>query len=391
MKAEGGCWTSLVLLWICGVNLRLTILSIPPVISIIQAELNLTGTQVGLLSGLPVLMFAIAATPGSTLVAWLGVRRALLIGLAITAAGAAMRVAPSNVWQLYLTSIITSSGVALMQPTMAAAVRAWVPQRAAFGTAVYTNGLIFGEIIPVAVMLPFVLPWLGDWRLALGLWCVPVLATAFLLLISQPSSRAAPLTAWKVIWFPDLGSSLNWRIGLILGSVSSAYFCTNGFLPAHLNGSGRPELVSPALTALNLGQLPTSFLLLFIADRIQSKRWPYLLFGLLFIACIIGIMNSASHWTVAWSGLVGATCGAALTLALALPPLFCRHPDEVARVSASAFAISYGFTILVSFVSGLAWDRAGTVNAALMSILVGVLPIVVLAPTLFLPKPAEEK
>lgn len=390
MKTEGAFWTSLVLLWACGANLRLTILSVPPVIPIIQDDLNLSGAQVGLLSGLPVFMFAIAAAPGSTLVAWLDVRRALLTGLAITAAGAAMRAASSTPWQLYLTSLVMSSGVALMQPTMAAAVRAWVPQRAAFGTAVYTNGLIVGEIIPVAVMLPFMLPWFGDWRPALGIWSVPVLATAFLVAMSRLPSGAAPASVRKVKWFPDLGSSLSWRIGLILGSVSSAYFCTNGFLPAYLNGKGHPELVSPALTALNLGQLPTSFLLLFTADRIQGKRWPYLLFGLLLIACIIGIMSSAGHWAVVWAALVGATCGAALTLALALPPLFCRHPDEVARVSASAFAVSYGFAMLVSFVSGLAWDRAGSVNAALISILLGVLPIVVLAPTLDLRKPISE-
>ncbi len=182
-------WSSLFLLWTCGASLRLTILAVPPVISIIQQDLHLSGTEVGLLSGIPVILFALAATPGSTLVARLGVRRALLVGLTVTAVGAALRAASANSWQLYLTSILMSSGVAIMQPVMAAAVRAWVPDRAIFGTAVYTNGLIVGEVIPVAVMLPILLPYFGNWRAALGIWSVPVIATAILVAILQPTSH----------------------------------------------------------------------------------------------------------------------------------------------------------------------------------------------------------
>jgi CP family cyanate transporter-like MFS transporter len=76
-----------------------------------------------------------------------------------------------------------SLGIATMQPAMAAAVRAWIPERATFGTAVYTNGLIIGEIIPVATMLPLVLPHLGSWRPALGIWSIPLVGTAILVAI----------------------------------------------------------------------------------------------------------------------------------------------------------------------------------------------------------------
>jgi MFS transporter, CP family, cyanate transporter len=375
---------SLFLLWTCGASLRLTVLAVPPLISIIQQDLHLSGTDVGLLSGIPVIVFAFAATPGSTLISRYGLRSTLLTGLAIAAIGGALRGATSNAWQLYLTSIVMSLGIAIMQPAMAAAVRAWIPERATFGTAVYTNGLIVGEIIPVATMLALVLPHLGSWRPALAIWSIPLVGTALLVAILRPRSTNAAIIGQPVRWLPELNSRLNWRIGLILGSVTSTYFCINGFLPAYLNGNGHPELVSAALTALNLGQIPTSFLLLFAADKVQGRRWPYVLFGLLFIACVIGIMSSASYWTVVWAALVGATCGAALVLGLALSPLLCRHPDDVARTSAAAFAIAYSFAMLISFVSGAAWDIAGNVSAALFPIFLGTLPISILAPTLAL-------
>jgi CP family cyanate transporter-like MFS transporter len=382
MKKESTSPALLFILWTCGASLRLTVWAIPPIIPIILQDLHLSGTELGLLYGVPAIVFAIAATPGSTLVGRVGVRSTLLTGLVIAAIGGALRGVTSNAWQLYLTSIVMSSGIAIMQPAMAAAVRAWIPERATFGTAVYTNGLMVGQVIPVATMLPLVLPHLGSWRLALGIWSIPLVGTAILVAILHPRSTTHAIIGHRVRWLPEWNSSLNWRIGLILGSVISTFFCINGFLPAYLKETGHSELISTALTALNLGQIPTSLLLLLAADKIQGRRWPYLLFGPLFIGCLIGIMSSTSYWTVFWVALVGATAGAALALGLALAPLLCHHPEDVARTTAAALGISWSFAMLISFLSGGAWDLVGKVDAALIPIFLGTLPILLLTPTL---------
>lgn len=369
------------LLWTCGVSLRLTVLAVPPVISLIQRDINLSGTEIGLLSGIPVVVFAIFAAPGSIVIARMGVRVALVSGLLIAAGGTLLRSGASTAWQLYLTTMLMSVGIAIMQPAMAAAVREWVPKRSAFGTAVYTNGLIMGEIIPVATMLPFVLPYFsGSWRPALGVWSLPLIATAIAVAMFVPKSEANVATRRVAGWLPQWNSRLNWRIGLTMGSVTSTYFSINGFLPAYLNGNGHQELTSAVLTALNAGQIPASFLLLLAADRLQGKRWPYLVLGALSSCCVVGMMTSASAWTVFWAGLAGFSLGAALVLALALAPLLCSNPDDVAVTSAAAFAISYGFAMLVSLLSGAAWDLAGNVNAAFIPILLGGLPILLTAP-----------
>jgi MFS transporter, CP family, cyanate transporter len=376
-------WAALLLLWTCGASLRLTVLAVPPVLPIIQQDLQLNGTQVGLLSGIPVILFAIAAIPGSSLIARVGVRKALLAGLAVAAFGGMTRAFAGSLSLLFFTTVLMSSGIAAMQPAMAAAVRSWIPERPTFGTAVYSNGLLTGEIIPVAMMLPVVLPLFGRWQPALGVWSVPLIVTAILVLLLCPRQNSA-LPRVPIRWLPQLGSRLNWRLGLILGSTASTYFCVNGFLPALLGGRHHPELISPALTALNLGQIPTSLLLLIVADRLQGKRWPYALCGPLMIACLVGISYSSGLGIILWSALLGATCGGALVLGLALAPLLCRHPDEVALTSASAFAISYSFAMLISLLAGAAWDVTGKVDYAQIPIAMGALPILILVPTLSL-------
>ena len=78
-------------LWLVGADLRLTVLAVPPVLPLIHRDFALSERAVGALSGLPVLLFGIAAIPGSLLIARLGARRAAIAGLLVVAAASAAR------------------------------------------------------------------------------------------------------------------------------------------------------------------------------------------------------------------------------------------------------------------------------------------------------------
>ena len=371
----------LTLLWLFGTGLRFAILAMPPVISIVQADLGLSGTQIGLLSGLPVILFAAVAVPGSLLIARLGVLPTLVIGLLITAAGSSLRGLVSTISQLYVATIVMAAGVAMMQPAMPAAVRKWVPKHVAFGTAVYTNGMIVGEIIPVATMLPIVLPLIGDnWRAGVAVWSIPLVGIALFAWMLAPSADPASSSTAKVApasWWPNWRDPLVWRLGFILGSVNSLYFCTNVFLPAYLESVGRADLISAGLTALNVGQLPASLLLVFVADRVERRGWPYVFFGLLALISLGGLVLTTSSWTIFWAGLLGFACGAALALGLALSPLL-SEPHDVPRVSAAMFTVSYMFAMAISVLSGAVWDWTGFVRFAFLPIALSALPIILL-------------
>ena len=58
---------ALILLWLAGTGLRITLLAVPPVIPLIHSELHLTETEIGTLGTLPSLLLAAAAIPGSAL------------------------------------------------------------------------------------------------------------------------------------------------------------------------------------------------------------------------------------------------------------------------------------------------------------------------------------
>jgi CP family cyanate transporter-like MFS transporter len=375
--------SALLLLWLAGNALRLTILAVPPVIPLIHDQLHMSATQIGILTGLPSMLLAAAAVPGSLIVALLGVRSALVVGLLATAIGGALRGLFPDVGWLYAMTVATAGGVAIMQVTMPSAVRAWVPERIAFATAVYTNGLLIGEVLPVALTLPLVLPLVGTWQWGFVFWSVPVAAIAVVILTRAPVAHEATAGSAPVKrrWWPDWRDSLIWRLGFMLGTVNAVYFATNAFIPDYLRGHGQGEWISAALTGLNAGQLPASALMLAFASRLQLKAWPIIAVGVTCIAATAGIVFGSGPVVVAAASLLGFSAASILILVLALPPLL-SPPDDVHRVTAAMFTISYSCAVVIPIISGMLWDLSGIAALAFAPIGFSGFLLIVLAPAI---------
>jgi MFS transporter, CP family, cyanate transporter len=368
------------LLWLAGNGLRITILAVPPVIPLIRAELGMSETQVGILTGLPPVLFACTAVLGSLLIARFGALTTLIVGLLATAAGSALRGAAPDIALLYGATIVTGFGVAIMHPSLPPLVRSWLPHRIGFGTALFTNGLLVGEILPVALTIPVVLPLLHDsWRASFLLWAVPVVLIAVTLWLLAPRPAAAVQQA-PLRWWPDWRDPLIWKLGIALGGANAMYFTANAFLPDFLHHLQRPDLVSPALTALNVGQIPASFLLLACAGRLERRAWPLVIGGAGALAAIIGIAVLPPGGVVACAAVLGFFNAAILILMLALPPLLAP-PQDVHRVSAAMFTISYSCAVITPVFSGLAWDLTGVPWSAFVPLGACALVMMALAPT----------
>ena len=370
-------FSALFLLWLAGNGLRLTILAIPPVLALIIVDLKLSGTEVGILNAIPVSLFALVAVPGSLLIARVGAVPALIIGLLIAAAGSALRGFASDPWMLYITTIVMAAGIAVMQPSLPPTVRQWVPNRIGFATAVYTNGLLCGEIFPVAfagVLLPLLA---GSWRASLVLWSIPLVVIAIIIFLLQPGGKSAPVSRHH-LWMPDWRDPLLWKVGIIMSAANQLYFCTNAFLPGFLLQTGRTDLIGPALTALNVGQLPASFILLAMASRWERRKWPLLAAVAIGVLGIAGTLAFTGTWGVVLSAaMIGFACAVILTLVLALPALLIA-PDDVPRMSAGVFTLGYGFAMTMSILGGIAWDISGKAMFAFLPVTVWLLPAVIL-------------
>jgi MFS transporter, CP family, cyanate transporter len=368
------------LLWLAGVGLRVTILAVPPVITLIHSDLRLTETQVGILIGLPSLLFAVAAVPGSLLIARLGARRVLIAGMLLNGIAAGLRGAAPDVGFLYGMTILMGTGVSIAQPTLPPLVQAWMPNRITLGTALFSNGILVGGILTVTLTIPWLLPLVGgSWRWSF----VPSSAAAVLIalpigsLAPRPRGHDAPRR--NRAWWPDWRDPLVWQLGLILGTTNSIYFAFNAFLPDYLTTTGQGELVGTNLIAINLGQLAVSMWLLLFAGRLDLRAWPLVVSGLGMAAGAGAILFVHGNWTIFPSALLGATSAVILILGLALPALLSA-PQDTHRLAAGMFTISYGCAVALPILSGLAWDVTGRAAAAFLPMIAFALALLWLAP-----------
>jgi MFS transporter, CP family, cyanate transporter len=368
----------LALLWLGGFDLRVTLLAVPPLIPAIHRDLGLDEKGVSILTGLPVLLLAIAAIPGSLLIARMGARRALVAGLLAVGVGSALRGVGPLLPVLFAMTLAMGAGVAVCQPAFPTLTREWFPARIALATAVYSNGLLVGEFIPASLTGPLVAPALGgSWPATLALWSAPAFVTAALLLLAtrrEPERPAGP----RRLWLPDFRDGRMWRVGLVMGFASAAYFGTNTFIPDFVRVTGHPGLKDAGLTALNGCQLAASLVILGLGPRLVGARWPFVLAGALLTGGPLGVVLTSGAWIVLWASVIGFASALALILTLALPPLLAAEAD-VPRLSAGIFLIMYGSSFVGPLVGGAAWDATGRPAAPFLVLAAGGAAMAVLA------------
>jgi MFS transporter, CP family, cyanate transporter len=381
----GGAVRLLCLLWLAGVAMRMTLLAVPPIIPLVHEELHMSETQIGLLMGLPLAMFALAAVPGSLLIARVGARLALVLGLVIAAIAGGARGAAIDVGTLYAASIVTGLGIAVMQPGMPTLVRDWLPGRISLGTVFYSNGMMIGAILPPVLTIPLVLPVIGgSWRLNFVFWALPaaLIALVFLLLSPKepPNDRQTKTNANAsgASWWPDWKNPLIWLLGLAFGSNNSPFFAANAFLGDYLVSEGSGRILGLALTSLNGAQIFAFAILFLMADRVTQRAWPFLLCGPCMLAGFLGlIFLSSPAAVIICTALIGVSTALTMTSTLALPALLAP-PGDVPRIAAGMFTVSYTCAIIIPTICGALWDTTGKPWTAFLPLCVCAVTLAVL-------------
>jgi CP family cyanate transporter-like MFS transporter len=348
----------LLLLWLGGIDLRLTMLAVPPLIPLIHRELHLDEKSIGALVSLPVLILAVASVPGSLLIAKLGVRRALLIGLCLVGVFSALRGFGPSTPVLYTATFLMGVGVAVSQPAFPSLVREWFPRRIAIATAVYSNGILVGETLPTALTTPVgVLPLAhGDWRWAIAMWSVIVLLSAAGIVLAAPAGRSV-VKGVASRWWPSWRESQAVRIGLVMGMASAVYFGSNAYIPDFLDQTGRHNLISPTLLALNGAQLLTAPTVA-IWQRLLTGKIGFVGSSVLMAVAQLGIVLTPGVGVVLWALVLGFAAALSFIVVLTLPPRLAAAGD-VHRMSAAIFTVQYAVAFILPLIAGALWDATG--------------------------------
>lgn len=356
MRLTRADWVHLLMLWLGGIDLRLTLLAIPPVIPLIHHELHLDEKAAGALVSLPVLVLAIAAVPGSLLIAKLGVRGALIAGLGFIALFGAVRGIGPSTPVIFSATFLMGVGIAVSQPAFPALVREWFPRRIAIATAAYTNGILIGETIPTLFTTPVgvLTAAHGDWRWAIASWSAIVLVTGVVIVVTVPRSIRSEA---RSRWWPSWREGQTIRVGLVMGMASAVYFASNAYIPDFLDQTGRHQLIAPTLAVLNASQLLTAPAVIIWSDLLTG-RLSFIGSSALMAVAQIGLIFAPGPFVLPCAFVLGFACALTFIAALTVPARMAAAGD-VHRMSAALLTLQYGTGFAFSLIAGALWDASG--------------------------------
>ena len=347
-------------------NLRPALTSVAPLIGQIRTDTGVSNGVAGLLTGLPLLAFAVLSPIAPRLARRFDMERVLLASLLVLAVGILLRSA-GVVAALFLGTAILGAAIAVGNVLLPSLVKREFPERTGLMTSTYTTALAVSAAIAAGASFPIAYQ-VDGWRGSLALWALLALVAAvawFPQIRSADPANASTGTSRGVtgLW----GSVLAWQVTLFMGLQSLGYYVVLTWLPEILQEEVGVS-ASQAGWMLALAQVvvsPAMFIAPVLADRRPSQYSVVVVAVTLTGVGTLGLLVAASTATVLWIVLLGLGQGACFSLALTFFAL--RAPDSEHAAALSGMAQSIGYLLAAGgpFLFGLLRDATHAWTAPL--------------------------
>ncbi len=348
-------------------NLRPGITSVGAILGLIQADLGMTHTQLGLLTTLPLLAFSTASLFTSQLTRRIGLERSLMVGLIMIGAGTIMR-GLGGIPLLYVSTVIMGGGIGMSNVVLIPLVKNRMANHAAMMTAVYTLGMSVFSALGSGLTAPVAVDLEAGWRGGLMIWGLIALVTIPVWFIQLKSRYAPPksstlqepgVSIWK--------SRRAWQVTVFMGIQSFIFYALASWGPEILIHKGFSlEESGWALFYLQILSLPAVFLLPILAERPGYLRYLVLaMSGAFFLAFILLL---SSDRTVLYLALTVAAqaAGGSISLSYYLISKSTQKSENTVKLSGMAQSFGYYIAAAGPFVVGWLFDLIRDWNVILM-------------------------
>jgi MFS transporter, CP family, cyanate transporter len=356
-----------------GLNLRIAVASIPPIVDELRSDLGMSATAAGLLTATPVLCFGVLAPVAPMLARRFGAERALLLALIPLFVGVLGR-AVGSTFALFAGTLLAGAGVASANVLVPSVVKGQFGRRVGGITGVYVATLTGGAALAAGLTVP--LERALGWEAALALWAVPAaIAVVVLALAVLPDRAAATGRGGGGGARQLLGDPLAWQVTLYMGLQSFVFYAALAWLPSILRDDGFSAETAGTLLALYaLGGIPGALVVPVLATRMRDQRLLATGVTVLEAVALLGLLV-APDAALAWVVLFALGQGGAISLALTLMVLRAPDPRRAAELSGMAQAIGYSIAALGPLAVGALHDWSGDWSLPLAALLVTTAPL----------------
>nr|WP_253207702.1 MFS transporter [Bacillus sp. GG161] len=353
-------------LFLAALNLRPIITSVASMMSMIQSDLGVSALTASLLTTLPVLCMGVFAPVATKLSRRFGLERTLFFSIFLITIATGLRGTSQTVTILLVTAFAGGVGISFAGPLLSSFIKKYFPKSPGI-VSVYSISMTVGAALASGLTIPIYLRSEHNLPLALSCWAVlGVIALILWLGLARQNQQAdhadvplrLPLRNKKAIQFT-----------LFFGFMSSMFYSLTAWIsPIALDFGNSPQYAAMLLTIFTLIQIPVALLVPNIVNRLGKPKLFLILcslselIGLIFLLLPMPILPAVIF--------LGIGAGGLFPLALMLPIIETRTPEEAGTWSAMSQMGGYIMGGFGPFLIGLIFDISGHFQAAIVAMLV---------------------
>ena len=352
-------------LFLAALNLRPIITSVASMMSMIQSDLGVSALTASLLTTLPVLCMGVFAPVATKLSRRFGLERTLFFSIFLITIATGLRGTSQTVTILLMTAFAGGVGISFAGPLLSSFIKKYFPKSPGI-VSVYSISMTVGAALASGLTIPIYLRSEHNLPLALSCWAVlGVIALILWLGLARQNQQAdhadvplrLPLRNKKAIQFT-----------LFFGFMSSMFYSLTAWIsPIALDFGNSPQYAAMLLTIFTLIQIPVALLVPNIVNRLGKPKLFLILcslselIGLIFLLLPMPILPAVIF--------LGIGAGGLFPLALMLPIIETRTPEEAGTWSAMSQMGGYIMGGFGPFLIGLIFDISGHFQAAIFAML----------------------
>lgn len=350
-----------------------------PLVSQIKSSLALSAGFAGLLTTIPMLIFAVAAPVAGKLLSRINDRVLVSVCLFLILAGILTR-SYLGVAGLIIGTVLLGLGIGILNVLIPVFIRANFPQKIGIVMGTYTTSMTLLSALSAGFCVTLSMA-LSGWSNALAAFAVfPILALPAWLVASKQGfserkrSESASLKE-------TAKSGRNWGAALFMALQSALFFCMIAWLPSMMVERGASASDTGYLILImQLASLITNFLMPIFMQRFKAKRTLLaMLCGIVYAAGFsVLLFGSLPAWArVSSVILLGLGSGLSLGFALTLITILGKTQRETAGLSAFTQGVGYLLAAPMPVLLGTIYDYTGNFFVPALVLLLICVPMII--------------
>ncbi|WP_017378685.1 MFS transporter [Paenisporosarcina sp. TG-14] len=364
MNSQKSMTSLLLAIFLIALNLRPAVTSIGPLLDTIRNDLNLSNSEVSLLTAVPVICMGLFAPLA---VHWLnkfGQRRGISLLIGIIGILTLVRAWLNDYISLLVTAFVIGIAIAIIGPILSSLIKEKFPTRTASAIGIYSLGMGAGATLS-AGLTGVLYVWIGEkWEFALAFWSSLALLAYLVWFVAMKPQLEEPLNIKRkqqVVFRSPWSNKRAWLILLFFGFQASLFFSLMTWLASAASELGFSLIeAGSVISVLTVAQIFANISIPLLLEKFPNRSfWIYFS---LFLGTIGLILLLTGSVTLIWpaSILLGLTLGGLFPLALLLP--LDETTDAKEANAWTAMVQTGGFIMggMVPLAIGILYDWSGT-------------------------------